>query len=386
MKKILLVDDDKIFLNILKETIEADPDFRDCQVMVAEDGSDALKIMDTVPVDLVVSDICMPNLDGLEMLSKIREQGRGVPVFFITAYGTPELEDKAFQKGALKFFSKPVNIPELLQNIKGFFDSSTTGYLEGISVADFVQVVLMSRKNCCLEVSSSQGLGKLYFVEGEIVHAEKDGKLGEEAALEILGWDNVKIQICTRTSHLKTVSSSSQELLLEALKRKDEAQRLKSASDAIHELFEEEKGDVQQEEEGLDLESDIGGFSKEDVRMKQEQIDKILDKLSGIEGSYGGAIVSRDGMVIASKVDKRFANDKIAALASEAVKICNRVIQEAHFGSPQQMVIEGTEGKMCIVATGKGGIFINILGSNDLSLGMARIVLEEAAEEFKEIV
>ncbi len=117
----------------------------------------------------------------------------------------------------------------------------------------------------------------------------------------------------------------------------------------------------------------------------QRQIDAILTKLDGIDGSYGGLLVDRSGMVIASRLDKRYAGDKIAALTSAAINTASRVVKEADFGTPETMLIEGSDGKMALIHAAKGGFFISLVGSKGLNIGMARMALHEAMDTFDDI-
>jgi len=113
----------------------------------------------------------------------------------------------------------------------------------------------------------------------------------------------------------------------------------------------------------------------------QAQIDSVMKKLSSIEGALGVLIVDREGMVIASQIDKTMPADKIAALASQAVAMATRVLHEAKLGDPDTMLFEGTQGKFALIYTNKGGFFISLLGRSEMSLGMARMQLDDALEE-----
>ncbi len=119
---------------------------------------------------------------------------------------------------------------------------------------------------------------------------------------------------------------------------------------------------------------------------KQEAIDRILADLDGIEGSLGGAVISKDGMIIASRFDKRYADDKVAALISSAIATTNKVIKEAVFGVLDTLLIEGTDGKFAIISSKRGKIFIALIGTKEMNIGMARISLDEAMEDMEEVI
>ena len=119
---------------------------------------------------------------------------------------------------------------------------------------------------------------------------------------------------------------------------------------------------------------------------KQEALDNILSELSRIEGSEGAAIITRDGMIVASKFDKKYAEDKMAALISQAVSTAVKVINEAKFGSIDTMLIEGTDGKLALISTPNGELLIALVGNRDMNIGMARVSLDDAMEELTKIL
>ena len=88
------------------------------KVMFAHDGLEALATIEQNPaIDMVVSDINMPGMSGLEMLPKVRAERPDVPVIMITAYGDAETRRKAIEKGAEGLLTKPIDFALLRQEI-----------------------------------------------------------------------------------------------------------------------------------------------------------------------------------------------------------------------------------------------------------------------------
>ena len=106
---------------------------------------------------------------------------------------------------------------------------------------------------------------------------------------------------------------------------------------------------------------------------------KVLENLSQLAGFEGGAIVSDEGLIIASRFAKKMPEEKEAALISETVRLAKRVTAEAGWGELDNMVIEGTNGKLVLYKTKLG--FVAVFGSKDLNLGLARVTLDEASQE-----
>ncbi len=111
--RILLVDDESQVLESLKVF------FRDqgYQVNTAPDGAAALEQLQQSPHDLVVTDIRMPNMTGIELLRSIKEQYPHVEVILITGYGSEEIAAEARRLGAYDYIEKPFDALELLKTI-----------------------------------------------------------------------------------------------------------------------------------------------------------------------------------------------------------------------------------------------------------------------------
>lgn len=111
IKKILIVDDEETLTFSLYQAFIKAP--YDCEVVTASSGEEALERFDDGKFDLVITDIAMPGIDGLELLSIIKSRSPETRVIIITAYGTDEREERAYKIGADKYIEKPFDISEL---------------------------------------------------------------------------------------------------------------------------------------------------------------------------------------------------------------------------------------------------------------------------------
>ena len=105
MNKILLIDDEKDILRVLSMSLRADG----YDVMTALSGEKGLEIFEKERPDIVLTDIKMPGMDGIEVLHKIKEQERECEVIIITGHGDIENAIEALQYGASDFINKPVS-------------------------------------------------------------------------------------------------------------------------------------------------------------------------------------------------------------------------------------------------------------------------------------
>lgn len=115
MKNVLIVDDEKSFLALLEEGFKAYR--REFSVSTAENGRRAVEHLRSQPVDLVVTDIKMPQMDGFELLSYLREFHPGIPVILTTAFGTNEIEERLKAMGASQYLEKPLDFEVLASKI-----------------------------------------------------------------------------------------------------------------------------------------------------------------------------------------------------------------------------------------------------------------------------
>ena len=112
MKKLLVVDDDKINLAIARKVLGDT-----YRVILVTNGTQALTYLGQETCDLILLDINMPEMDGFELLGKIRELEtcRNIPVIFLTADNDTETEIRCFREGAIDFIAKPF-VPEVMRS------------------------------------------------------------------------------------------------------------------------------------------------------------------------------------------------------------------------------------------------------------------------------
>jgi CheY-like chemotaxis protein len=124
-KKILVIDDDKLILITLKRLLIREG----YQVITALSGQFALKKIEEDNFDLIISDIKMPQMDGIETVKKIREflaqHGRNpIPEIFITAYAKEDIFKKALGLNAAGYIEKPFDIKTLQDTVKRLIERS----------------------------------------------------------------------------------------------------------------------------------------------------------------------------------------------------------------------------------------------------------------------
>jgi CheY-like chemotaxis protein len=252
MKNVLIVDDEKVFLLSLSDGLKSYSD--EFNVLIAFNGKEALKILNSTKIDLVVTDLKMPEMDGFQLLAYLTRHFPDIPTIVMTAFGTPDMEAKLLTMGATQYLEKPLDFDVLADNIRQYVArDDSQGHIKGITLGTFLQFLEMEGKTCTLTVTSNECIGRLYFLEGELINAKTETSEGEQAAYEIIGWDETEIEInylCKNKT--KTITSPLSFVLMESCKIKDEASK---------QLEEHEIKDI--EEKGID---------------EIEEIDFLVDK------------------------------------------------------------------------------------------------------------
>ena len=121
MSKILVIDDERAIRNTLKEVLE----YEKHEVDLAEDGHSGLEMFNSNSYDIVLCDIKMAKMDGIEVLQKIYETTSDVPVIMISGHGNIDTAVEAIKKGAYDFLEKPLDLNRLLITIRNATDKST---------------------------------------------------------------------------------------------------------------------------------------------------------------------------------------------------------------------------------------------------------------------
>lgn len=121
MSKILVIDDEKSIRNALHEILE----YEKFEVDRAENGPQGLEMFASNHYDIILCDIKMPEMDGIEVLEKIFEAGKDVQVIMISGHGNVENAVEAIKKGAYDFIEKPLDLNRLLITVRNALDKTS---------------------------------------------------------------------------------------------------------------------------------------------------------------------------------------------------------------------------------------------------------------------
>ena len=134
MFQILVVDDDKNTRLLMKAVLQAE----NYTVFTAENGADALNLLDREHIDLVVLDVMMPKMDGYAFTRTLRESNSNLPILMVSAKQLPQDKQKGFLVGTDDYMTKPVDETEMLLRIKALLRRARIASERKIVVGDVV--------------------------------------------------------------------------------------------------------------------------------------------------------------------------------------------------------------------------------------------------------
>lgn len=120
MARILIIDDERSIRNTLKDILE----YEKFEVELAEDGLEGLEKAEKAKFDVILCDIKMPRMDGIEVLEKLQEQQNEATVVMISGHGNIDTAVEAIKKGAYDFISKPLDLNRLLITVRNALDKT----------------------------------------------------------------------------------------------------------------------------------------------------------------------------------------------------------------------------------------------------------------------
>ncbi|MCX8034476.1 MAG: response regulator [Thermodesulfovibrio sp.] len=114
-EKILIVDDEPDMLKLLSMILKEKTPY---EIITTNNPIEAVQLVKTTDFDLIITDLKMPGLDGLQLLEEVKKKNEDIPVVIITAYGTIDSATEAIEKGGFDFITKPFKKEQILFTIE----------------------------------------------------------------------------------------------------------------------------------------------------------------------------------------------------------------------------------------------------------------------------
>ena len=401
MKRVLVVDDEEDMLWMLQRNLNKG--MKDVEILAAKSGEEALALLSDKSVNLVITDINMPGMSGLDLLIEINNRFPGTGVIIMTAYPSNAYENKAMMSGSLRFIEKPFDIKvvraiveEVLKESEGF-----QGTVDGVDLIDIVQFNSLSRATAALKVTTGDQEGMIFFREGAVVHAMCGKEFGEEAFFTILGFNGGSLQnIRGVQPPVVTISKSIEALLFETAVKSDEQAGLteENRPDTLSpvDLVASQAEDEPPPAEILPSTEEkpkITTISKnipdnqpttftEDFDMTE--IQKILAEFTNIEGVHTACLVGRDGFLLDNLARAGIDAEMIGAIASSGFGSAESMGTQLGQGDLRMTMFEFANGPVMFAPVGDEA-FLVIVADQETNLGWIRISIKKNAKKIKEV-
>ncbi len=388
MKYVLIVDDEEQLLLTMQAGFEPYKDR--FEVITASNGKEATSILGASRINLLVTDLKMPEMDGFELLAFTKNNFPEIPAIVMTAFGTPEIENQLGQAGLIRMLEKPVDFEELTQLILSILEhDSAGGVLTGISLPSFLQLIEMEQSTCLMEIKSADnGQGLLYFNKGALYDAVFGKLSGEEAAFKVLALDDVKISFRTLPSKKlkKRINMSLMNLLMKSAQIKDEMQMEQEETSAPS--VEPVDGNAAQGDDNMSTKGDD----------KMADIKEVLEKFKTVDGFQAVGAFSPNGEMVAECNVAGLNLAELGALANDVLLKAQKTTEIMNVGRGQLVHVEAPKAHVitrCLneatdfasTAAGRAHVHLVLILGKDGNVAMGKMkvssVIQEVAEFFR---
>ncbi|MBS2014575.1 MAG: DUF4388 domain-containing protein [Deltaproteobacteria bacterium] len=400
-RRIVLADDEEALAWSLANRLQKA--FPAAQVDTANSGEAALVLAKRGRIDLLVADIRMTGMSGIDLVIAARRLHPRLPVILMTAFQPADMT--RLESGPFTgFLEKPFEFDLLRDLVEEGLASMgpITGFSGEISVQtlpDIVQLYVLSNANGMLYVKHPSGEGRLYFAQGRILHATTDQSHGEEAFYEIMTWSSGEFSMHAGTAPPeRSVNASWHELLLESVRRIDEVHRTETVRPqrtgwteappsrgdaAIERAFAESDQGASLAPARVPEEAAISTIRREnDMNIKDS-----LAKLNQIDGFVGAALVdSESGMLLGQEGGAGLNLEVAAAGNTEVVRAKRKTMNNLALkdGIEDILITLGRQYHLIRPLRARSTLFFYVaLDRSRSNLAMARLSLADVEKDLQ---
>jgi len=237
--KILLLDDDKDLLVLYKDILSQLPSRP--EIMTCSKGARAITILEEEPFNMLISDLSMPRMDGLQVLSIVRRRFPQIRTVVLTSMLDEQFRSRAYSLGVDLFWHKPSNSEEtqqFLDCIESLLgrDDDNEGFrgVQSKSLLDIVQLECLCQNSTVLKITHGPYTGRVWVGNGEVLDAETPSAIGEEAFRQIFSWKSGNFEtLGGEPDRPRRIFTPYQSLLLQSAQAEDESKSLESKAQSV---------------------------------------------------------------------------------------------------------------------------------------------------------
>lgn len=232
--KILLVDDDSDLLAMYQDILHDLPG--DPEILTTDSGARAVLMLDEQDFRLLITDLKMPRMDGLQLLSVVRRKHPNLRTVVLTSVVDEQFRSRVYALGVDLFWQKPSTESEIAmfkECVASLVEREDQAGFRGVqskSLVDIIQLECLSQGSSVLRITNGPLVGKIWIVQGELFDAEAGDLAGGEAFQHILSWKAGSFEtLSPEPERPRTIHTSYNALLLESMQAIDEATATKGS-------------------------------------------------------------------------------------------------------------------------------------------------------------
>ena len=225
--KILVLDDDADWLELSRAMLAQLPSKP--EIRTATSGKRALAMLDAEPFQLLICDLKMPRIDGLQVLAIVRRRFPELRTVVLSGLEDEDFRSRAYALGVDMFWLKTEmqgNMQMYLDCLESLLGRDQDGGFRGIqskNLMDIIQMECLTRSSTVLRITRGSLVAKLWIKDGELTDAEAEGTRGEVAFQRILTWKSGTFEnLPAEPNHERTITKPVNALLLESAQAIDE--------------------------------------------------------------------------------------------------------------------------------------------------------------------
>ncbi|MDT7880176.1 MAG: response regulator [Candidatus Hydrothermia bacterium] len=330
MRRIMIVDDEEDIVLGLSRFLKKNG----YDVVYETSPKKALELLSAEPSDILIADVKMDEMSGLELINEARKKNPDIKIIIMTARGSEEIERISYERGALEYLEKPFDVEYLLEVLKKIEAGGFKGVVKELGLIDFLNILHMERALAVVNVTSAVGSGKIYFQDGEIVHAQFVNLEGIDALKEILNLKGGSFSVERNIKPPKTtIRKSFNNLMLELFAKTDEEvaeveveefsiiSQVKKIPDEVYQKLDKEISSL------FSFDSNLKSFGIYDsegntLYLKGEDFSSLISELSRIKGFVECSIELENNKIIyIKKEDDNFFVIEISNTSLSLIKV-----------------------------------------------------------------
>src|SRR6185503_7010242 len=225
--RILILDDDPVFLELYKEWLSQLPSKP--EIYTSTSGARAMAMLEAEPFRVLICDLRMPKMDGLQVLSIVRRRFPELRTVVMTGASDEEFRSRAYALGVDLFWLKPdtqQNMEMFLECLESLLGRDADSGFRGVqskSLIDIIQMECLSQSSTVMRITRGSLTGKIWIQAGELIDAETEGARGEAAFRRILEWKSGTFEnLPPEPDRERTIHKPVNALLLETAQAMDE--------------------------------------------------------------------------------------------------------------------------------------------------------------------